>query len=183
MMMMMMIASIFPPCHDYKGWECVIIRPSDSDDDENNVPDTCKLSTQSLPRRTARSSSRFRWNFSEASSTHRWSMIIDDAFLSILSFQVGISNPLYIDRHLWQPWCSQGLRKRANVNAAEDWGKEVSSPCSSQDQEEQKRTQPTNCEGWDFFKSKCFVHCPSPNMPTYTCDGLDNIFMGVTNLN
>ena len=32
----------------------------------------------------------------------------------------------YNDRHLWQPWCSQGLRKRANVNAAEDWGKEVS---------------------------------------------------------
>ena len=121
------------------------------------TPDTCKPSTLSLRRKTARSSSRFRWNFSEASSTHRWSMI-DDAFSSILSFQVGISNPLYIDRHLRQLWCSQGLRKRANVNAAEDWGKEVSSPCSSQDQEEQKRTQPTNCEGWDFFKSKCFVH-------------------------
>ena len=89
------------------------------------TPDTCKPSTLSLRRKTARSSSRFRWNFSEASSTHRWSMI-DHAFSSILSFQVGISNPLYIDRHLWQPWCSQGLRKRANVNAAEDWGKEVS---------------------------------------------------------
>ena len=52
MIMIMMIASIFPPCHDYKGWECVIFPPNDDDaaDDENSdgghdgASDTCKLS-------------------------------------------------------------------------------------------------------------------------------------------
>ena len=52
MIMIMMIASIFPPCHDYKGWECVIFPPNDDDaaDDENSdggqegASETCKLS-------------------------------------------------------------------------------------------------------------------------------------------
>ena len=182
---MIMIASIFPPCHADNRWECVIIifPPSDCDDDENN-----SRYLQTLHSISAEKNSTIIFplpmellgGFIDTQVINDWSCFFVHFIIPSWNFQPSLYWPAFVTTLMFSGPKKARQCKRCGRLRERSFS-HISSPCSSQDQEEQKRTQPTNCEGWDFFKSKCFFHCP--NMPTYTCDGLDNIFMGVTNLN